>query len=134
MRKKLTAVVLAALAFGLVAASAASLGGIDQADLGADATVVASCDTDGVTVDYTLDYTDTGDPGYFAVTDVVVSGIDGNCDGDDIYVEIGGSDAELDNGSATVQTGGTTTVALMAGTADAEAVDEIAIYISDVTP
>ena len=49
MRKKLTAILLAALAFGLIAASAASLGGINSSDLGADASVVAACDTDGVT-------------------------------------------------------------------------------------
>lgn len=133
MRKRLTAVVLAVLVFSIIAASAASLGGINQADLGADATVVASCDTDGVTVDYTLSYTDTGDPGYFAVTEVVVTDINANCNGDDIYVEIGGLDAELDNGTGSVSAGAAT-VAMTAATGDAEVLDEVAIYISDVTP
>ena len=41
---------------GGVFASAASLGGVESANLGSSATVVASCDTDGVTVDYSTAY------------------------------------------------------------------------------
>lgn len=131
MRKRLTAVVLAVLVFSLIAASAASLGGINQADLGADATLVASCDTDGVVVDYQLSF-DFG-TGQFDITDVDVSDIDANCNGDDIYVEIGASGASIDSGSGTVAAGAAT-VTMTAGTGDAEALDQIAIYISDVTP
>ncbi len=131
MRKRLTAVVLAVLVFSLIAASAASLGGINQADLGADATIVASCDTDGVVVDYQLSF-DFG-TGQFDITDVDVSDIDANCNGDDIYVEIGASGASIDSGSGTVAAGAAT-VTMTAGTGDAEALDQIAIYISDVTP
>ncbi|MCH7878243.1 MAG: S8 family serine peptidase [candidate division Zixibacteria bacterium] len=44
---------MAAFVTGLIAASAASLGGINTSDLGADAAVVASCDTvGGVDADY----------------------------------------------------------------------------------
>jgi len=131
VRKRLTAVVLAVLVFSLIAASAASLGGINQADLGADATIVASCDTDGVVVDYQLSF-DFG-TGQFDITDVDVSDIDANCNGDDIYVEIGASGASIDSGSGTVAAGAAT-VTMTAGTGDAEALDQIAIYISDVTP
>ena len=131
MRKRLTAVVLAVLVFSLIAASAASLGGINQADLGADATIVASCDTDGVVVDYQLSFDFV--TGQFDITDVDVSDIHANCNGDDIYVEIGASGASIDSGSGTVAAGAAT-VTMTAGTGDAEALDQIAIYISDVTP
>ena len=131
MRRKLTAVVIAVFVFGLISASAASLGGIEEADLGADAQIVASCDTDGVDVDYTLVYDNSTDPGIFEVTNVVVSDIDAGCDDWDIYVEIGTASANLDSGSTTVVTGGTTSVAMSAGTADAELVEDIAIYISE---
>ncbi|MEA1902510.1 MAG: hypothetical protein U9N56_03180 [Actinomycetota bacterium] len=131
MRKKLTAVILAVLVFSLIAASAASLGGINTADLGADSTIVASCDTaDGVDVDYTFSYDTTLDPGYFAVSAVVVSSVDATCDGYNIYVEIGSAAANLDSGSTTVLTGGTTSVPMTLGTADAKAVEDIAIVIS----
>ena len=56
MRKRLTAIVLAVLVFSLIAASAATLGGITSAGVGADTTVVAACDSDGVDVDYTYSY------------------------------------------------------------------------------
>jgi len=131
VRKRLTAVVLAVLVFSLIAASAASLGGINQADLGADATLVASCDTDGVVVDYQLSFDFV--TGQFDITDVDVSDIHANCNGDDIYVEIGASGANIDFGSGTVAAGAAT-VTMTAGTGDAEALDQIAIYISDVTP
>jgi len=131
MRKRLTAVVLAVLVFSLIAASAATLGGINQADLGADATLVASCDDDGVVVDYQLSY--NFGTGQFDISDVDVTSINANCNGDDIYVEIGASGATIDSGSGTVAAGAAT-VTMTAGTGDAEALDEIAIYISDVTP
>ncbi|HIE21361.1 MAG TPA: hypothetical protein EYP73_02025, partial [Acidimicrobiia bacterium] len=78
MRRKLTAIVLAVLVFSLIAASAASLGGITTADLGADATVVAACDTDGVDVSYNTRYS-PGAPGNYEVTSVVVSNIASAC-------------------------------------------------------
>ena len=117
MRKRLTAVVLAVLVFSLIAASAASLGGINQADLGADATIVASCDTDGVVVDYQLSY--NFGTGQFDISDVDVTSINANCNGDDIYVEIGASGATIDSGSGTVALGAAT-VTMTAGTGDAE--------------
>ena len=129
MRRKLTAVVIAVLVFGLISASAASLGGIDEADLGASAEVVASCDTDGVDVDYTLVYDAANDQ--FDVTEVIVSQIAApDCDGDAIYVEISALGAQEDFGSATIGSG-TVTVPMTNLDASAEAIDEIAIYISE---
>ena len=54
MRRKLTAVVIAVFVFGLITASAASLGGINtDADLGADTNTIAACDAgDGVVASF----------------------------------------------------------------------------------
>jgi hypothetical protein len=78
------AVVFAVLAFSLIAASAATLGGVNASGVGADEGLAASCDTNGVNVDFTL--TNVG--GTVQVTDVVVSGIHGNCDGEAVYVTL----------------------------------------------
>ena len=128
MRKRLTAIALAALVFSLIAASAASLGGINTADLGADATVVASCDTDGVDADYTLTYV-PGAPGNFDVATVGVTNINVACNGYDIDVSLGDGTSEIGTGSDTVAAGAAT-VTIAAGT-DAEEVTELGIVISN---
>ena len=128
MRKKLIAILLAALVSGLIAASAASLGGITGSDLGADATVVASCDTDGVTVDYTTSYV-PGVPGSFDVATVVVTLINIACNTYTIDVSLGDGTSELGTGSDTVATGAAT-VTISAGV-DAEDVTEVGIVISN---
>jgi hypothetical protein len=128
MRRKLTAIVLAALVFSLIAASAASLGGIATAELGADATVVASCDTDGVTVAYNTSYT-PGGPGKYEVTSVDVTDINGNCNGYSISVTLGDGTNALGSGSASVS--GTAATVSISGNVDAEAVTEIGIVISN---
>jgi len=133
VRKKLTAVIIAVFVFGLISASAASLGGITTADLGADTAVVASCDADGVTVAYNWTYT-PGAPGFFDVDSVDVEGIDAACDGYDIFVDLGDGSAILGDGTvASITAPGTTTVAITpVGTeVDAELVTEIGVVISN---
>lgn len=44
------------LSMGVVGASAATLGGLTGSGIGADDQIVASCDTDGITVGYTTAY------------------------------------------------------------------------------
>jgi len=94
VRKKVMAVVLAVLAFSLIAASAATLGGITNSDLGADTTVVAACnDGTGVAVDWgTPSYLGAPDHEY-VVTEFHVTGLTG-CDGQNI-------DVTLSNGAGT---------------------------------
>ncbi|HBX79084.1 MAG TPA: hypothetical protein DEG43_15685 [Acidimicrobiaceae bacterium] len=65
--------------FGLVGASAASLGGITSRNLGADAAAVTSCDTDGVTLAFTNTYDAT--LGRYQTTAATVSGIAAGCAG-----------------------------------------------------
>lgn len=85
------------LAFGAVVAMAASLGGITSSNLGADNTTVASCDTDGVGVSYTTAW-DATDARY-EVTAVTVTGVDDNCDGQNMSVSL------TDSGNTQIGTG-----------------------------
>lgn len=94
-RRTLLALLGGVLTFAVVVGMAASLGGISSANLGADDTVVASCDTDGVTTSYTSVYNTTGTAGY-KVDDVTVGGINDACDGDSMTVTLtGASNTEL---------------------------------------
>ena len=125
---------MALFVFSLIAASAASLNGISTAELGADSTVVASCDADGVDVDYNWNYIN-GDPGLFDVVSVDVSGIDSACNGFDLYVELGDQSVSLGSGSVNAidTSSQPVTVAITpTGTeVDAEDVTEIGIVISN---
>lgn len=80
MRKKLAAIVLAVLAFSMIAASAASLGGINTSDLGAETDTVAGCDPDGIDVDFTVAYnaaTGEYDTASVDITDIASPACDG---------------------------------------------------------
>ncbi len=79
-RKKSIAVLAGLSVAGLVGASAASLGGVESNNLGADAGVIGSCDTDGVTVAYDLTGTN--------VTNVTIGGVADACGGQDATVTI----------------------------------------------
>lgn len=83
MRKKLTAIVLAVLAFSMIAASAASLGGITTSQLGAETDTVAGCDPDGILVDFTVAYNAT--TGEYDTASVDITDIESPaCDGQTI--------------------------------------------------
>ena len=69
-----------------VFAMAATLGGITSTGLGADTTVVASCDTDGVSVAYTTTW--DAPNAIYEVTTVTVSGLNAACDGKAISVSL----------------------------------------------
>lgn len=128
MRKKVLAVVLAVLVFSLIAASAASLGGINTSEVGADATFVGSCDTDGVDAVF-------GDPtvdasGRYVVASVTISDIDANCLGQRLSVDV--TDAGLVSlGSGNVDPiTSDTEVVTFATPADAELIARIAVAIN----
>lgn len=123
MRKKLTAIVLAVLAFSMIAASAASLGGITTSSLGAETDVVASCDTiGGVAADFSVAFSG----GEYRTTTVDISGADLPCEGLDISVTLlDGTGNSLGSDSGTVLAGGFTA----AIDASAEAVEGIAVLI-----
>ena len=110
MPKRTVLAILGGLvAFALVVASAASLGGITSSRLGADDSVVASCDTNGVTTAYSSVYNTTTTAG-FKVNDVTVGGIDDTCDGETMVITLtGAANASLGSATQVVPTGAGTT-------------------------
>ena len=115
-RRTFLAVLGGIIVCALVVASAASLGGITSSSLGADDSVVASCDTNGVTSAYSSVYNTTSTAG-FKVNDVTVGGIDDACDGLTMTVTLtGAANAALGSASQAVPTGaGTTNVVSVVG-------------------
>lgn len=126
-RNKLAAAGLGLAAFGAVVASAASLGGLTSQSIGGDTAVVASCDSDGVSIAYDSTYSAT--LGAYEVSSVTVSGIDAACTGETIKVTVhDGSNVALGAGSIAVA-GTSQAVSISAG-ADTSAVTGTAVVIS----
>lgn len=98
-RRSLLALLAGVLVFSIVVGMAASLGGFTSDSLGADDSVVASCDTNGITSSYTNSYNASGTAG-FKVDDVSIGGIADTCDGKDMTVTLTGA-AGVSLGSAT---------------------------------
>ncbi len=128
-RRRRGAVVLLGIgAFGLAAASAASLGGLTSSSLGADNGAVSSCDTNGVTVAYgTPAYDATA--GLYKISTVTVGGIDAACAGKTVAVTLSDSaNASLGSGSAVIA--GTTASVTLSTPANAKLVVGAAAVIS----
>ncbi|WP_134738376.1 hypothetical protein [Nocardioides sp. 503] len=132
-------------AFAAVVGSAATIGGISSDDLGADTSVVASCDTDGITVEYDTSY--VASTGVYEVSSITLGGIDVDCATQAVAVTLGGANGDPELGEATgtlpnatdlgtagnehVLTFGTTAAGPPAVTGvDAEDVQQIAVVIS----
>jgi hypothetical protein len=117
--------------FGAVMGSAASLGGITADGLGADDTIIASCDTDGVTTSYTTAYNATGSAGYKVAT-VTVAGLANACDGKAIEVRLTGAAGSLEAANKTVESdAGSTSTSLTFGSSTlAESVTGVHIVVS----
>ena len=127
MNKYAIAAIAAIVAFGGFLAMAATLGGITADNLGADSSVIASCDTDGVTTSYTVAYdaTDARDE----ITAVTVAGVDAACAGQTLTVTLtDGSDVQLDQTSVTAVAGANVVSATTP--ASAEAVENVLIVIT----
>ena len=113
--------------FGGVVASAATLGGLTSRREGAGDTLVAACDTDGVSVAYTTAYSAT--TGKYQVTVATVSGISGACNGQSLAITLRGTGgASLGAGSATVVS--TSQAVPITGGAAADTVSGVAIVIT----
>ena len=127
MNKYAIAAIAAIVAFGGFLAMAATLGGITADNLGADSSVIASCDTDGVTTSYTVAYdaTDARDE----ITAVTVASVDAACAGQTLTVTLtDGSDVQLDQTSVTAVAGANVVSATTP--ASAEAVENVLIVIT----
>ncbi len=117
MKRLLLALLFGSCAYAIAFASAATIGTVTDAGLGAGTTVVAACDTDGVTVAYTTAYTQN--VGY-TVTGVNITNIAGACDTKAVKVTL--ADA---NGAGNVEgtgsaSGGAANVAVSNGPAAAD--------------
>jgi hypothetical protein len=119
--------VAVAVGAAVAVASAATLGGITSTGLGAENTVVAACDTDGISVGYANQYA----PGSqrFVVAQVIVSDIDPACTGKALALTLGGSGGAA-VGSATVTVASTSETLAMADLPPAEDVESVAVVIT----
>jgi hypothetical protein len=123
----MTAIVLAVLVFSLIAASAASLGGINSDDVGADVAVVASCEgatPNGVTASYATSYSG----GEYVIESVTIGDIAAACAGQAISVTLTDGGAVLETLSDVV--GGVSVTLATTGAVSAEDLDGIAVVIS----
>ena len=77
MKRFLFAVLFGTLAYTIALASAATIGTVTDAGIGAGNTVVASCDTDGVNTAYTTAYS-SSTPGYTADAAAFMAGTASN--------------------------------------------------------
>lgn len=126
MKRTLIAGIAGLAVAGGVFASAATLGGVDSNNLGSSATVVASCDTDGVKLDYTTTYDAAS--GIYRVNAVNLDGINDTCKGQDIEVSLKTADgrtATTTERTAVTGTSQTIAVADFPG----ESVDSAAVLI-----
>lgn len=103
----------AAAVYAVTVALAASLGGLTPANLGADGSAVASCDTDGVSTDYSIAFTS----GSYKVDTVTVSGIADTCDGQTLHVTLADSSGTaLVTQTAAIPTDASTSLAVSLST------------------
>jgi hypothetical protein len=131
-KRTVIAAVAAVAAFGAVSASAASLGGLTSGSLGADTKVVASCDTNGIGVDYVTTY-NTGAKEYL-VSSVTLTGVDPLCLGQKVNITLGDS-AGVSLGTVGVTPAVTATAAVsqtfsVTGTAPARTVVNVAVVLA----
>ncbi|MFA5566509.1 MAG: hypothetical protein WC184_11570 [Acidimicrobiia bacterium] len=126
-RKTLIAVATGATLFGITFASAASLGGVNSKSLGAGDTIVASCDTDGVNIDYNHSYDPTN--GQYQVENVTISDISENCENHTLEVTLADTQGTaLATGTTTITT--TSETVTLTTTPSAEAVTNAHIIIT----
>lgn len=127
MRRTLLALIAGLAVFGGVVASASSLGGVSSRALGSGASVVASCDTDGVTLAYTTAFDATS--GTYRVSAVTVGGISAACSGQQIEVALRNSAGTASVTTARSTVSGTSVSLSVTPTYDAAAVDSASVLI-----
>jgi len=117
MKKRVLIAILAALiVFAGVLAMAASLGGITSSTVGADDTVVASCDTNGVTASYATAWDATDER--YEITSVTIGGVSDTCDGLTMSVTLtDSSGAQIGTGTLILPTSAATSHTVTPSTA-----------------
>lgn len=128
VKRVLIAGVAGLVAVGAVSASAASFGTVTSDGLGAAAEAVASCDSDGITVDYTVAYDAAA--AIYEVSSVELSGVDAGCDGLTYDVALSDGTSSLGSATGTVSlTTGAMSIDVSSSNASAEAVTDVALAI-----
>ncbi len=118
---------LGIVAMGGVLASAASIGTVSSKTLGSGVSVVASCDTDGVTVAYTNTYNPAN--GNYEVSSVTISDIAAACNTKVLAITLAdGSNVAQGTGGAAIS--GTSQSFAITGNSNAGVVDHAAIVIA----
>lgn len=128
MKRTLIALVAGLVVFGGVIASASSLGGVSSRALGSGASVVASCDTDGVALAYTTAF--DGATGTYRVSAVTVSGIAAACSGQQIEVGLRNTAGTASVSTTRTTVTGTSQSLTVSPTFDAAAVDSASVLIA----
>lgn len=126
-KKVLAALAIVGAIVGLTYGAAASLGGIRGTEIGASDAVVVSCDTNGVRIDYSLDFTSE-----FVVIGATVSEIADECVGRQLRLFLTHGSDPLASGAAVVAAGGpaNNTAEVTFGPVAAEDVDGVHIAIT----
>lgn len=114
--------------FGLAAASAASLGTLTIASLGATNGTVTSCDTNGVTVRYTNAFDTTAH--LYATTAVQVRGINAACRGKSLQLTLGTPLAAIGTGTIAALPAGANQTVTLTTPANAKLTTRAAIVVT----
>jgi hypothetical protein len=128
MNKKALAIVGALGTFGVLTAFAASLGGLTSSSLGADQTVVTSCDSDGIALAYTNSY----DPATnaYKTSAVTMSGVNTNCSGKSFKLTLSDGTVSLGETSGTVTLTSGSQVVTLASPVDTKSVAKASLVIT----
>jgi hypothetical protein len=126
MNKKALAALGGLAAFGILTASAASLGGLTSSSLGADQTVIASCDSDGISMAYTNAYDATTNA--YKVSGVTISGVAAGCNGKAFKLTL--SDGTVSVGESTGSISGTSQSVAFTPNVDAKSITKEALVIT----
>lgn len=111
LNNKTIAVLGTLAAFGFLTASASTLGGVSSAGVGADQTIVAACDNDGIALDYTTTY--NANTNSYRTSAVTLSGVAAACQGKTYKVALSDGAAAVSEVTGTVAlTAGSQTIAL----------------------
>lgn len=128
MNKKLVAVLGTLGAFGTLTAAAASLGGLTSASLGADQTVVASCDTDGIALAYTNSYDATTNA--YKTTAVTMSGVATPCATKSFKLTLSDGTVSLAENTGTVTLTSGSQVVTLTAAVDTKSITKAALVIT----
>ncbi len=105
-RTPLIAMLVGVSVVGVVGAFAATLGGVSSDSLGADSSVVAACDTDGITIAYTTAYSATAQE--YQVSAVNFTGVNAACN-------TKAASVSLRNGTTALSTTNSASITVTAG-------------------